>query len=289
VFDVITITTVPHKQQQQQQQQQQFGIADGWWSSEELAVAAAGEVSGHTTTQQAGDTSTTTTGHSSSGSSSTTAAAEGLLRGPGSGFQDPRLESAISRWVLEAPDWFTVRTLYLRWQGRLNVVNLAVMFHQLARLTNHQHRVMQPEERQAFELFCGQLTRQVQQRAATLDGRTAVGLLQSAALLVRHQAHPRHQASLVTLSKGLQEAVVEYSAPFLPTLDTKQLGSLVWSLGVLRSAPGDAWCHQLFEELQQRLPRMTGDNLAVVLYGLSGLQVGWDYMPLPDSPAAALP
>lgn len=37
-----------------------------------------------------------------------------MQQGPAANFRDPRFEMAISRWIKEAPDWFKVRTVSIR-------------------------------------------------------------------------------------------------------------------------------------------------------------------------------
>jgi hypothetical protein len=87
------------------------------------------------------------------------------------------------RAICAAPDWFVVRRVFERWQGRLNPMQLAAMLCRLAELraTTHAHTLR--SERTALRRFTAALLLEARGVLPSADAGTAAAMLRGMAQL----------------------------------------------------------------------------------------------------------
>jgi hypothetical protein len=189
-----------------------------------------------------------------------------LLRSPGAGFSDARLEKGLSRWIRDAPDWFAVRALYDRWSGRMNIVNLSLAVARLGDLTSYNHAQMMKQEASAFKAFFAQLLLSVKKKIPAVDAKTGVLLLHALAVL--------HQNTLVRPDEQLIQAALQYMRPYTSALQPKEVCSLLWSLQKLQAGQGAGrFLEGLFRVSEPLLGQADTDGVAVMLYSAGKLRV----------------
>ncbi len=98
-------------------------------------------------------------------------------------FRDAPFECAVTRAVGAAPDWFVVRRLFERWQGRLNPVQLAAMLCRLAELSGAAGRHLLRSEAGALRRFVGALLLEARGALPAADAATGAAMLRGLALL----------------------------------------------------------------------------------------------------------
>jgi len=102
---------------------------------------------------------------------------------PAFNFRDAVFECAITRSVKLAPDWFVIRRLFERWQGRLNPIQLAAMVSRLSELAATTHRHMLRSEAAAVRRFMAALLLEARGVLPSADAATCAAMLRGVAQL----------------------------------------------------------------------------------------------------------
>jgi hypothetical protein len=122
---------------------------------------------------------------------------------PSFNLRDRGFECSVTREAGAAPDWFVLRRVFERWQGRLNAIQLAAMVCRLGELSASTHARMLRSELGAFRRFVGALLLEGRGALPAADAGTVAATLAGLAQLrasgkVRgeaERARKRHAAS----------------------------------------------------------------------------------------------
>ncbi|KAF8066331.1 TBC2 [Scenedesmus sp. PABB004] len=188
-----------------------------------------------------------------------------VQRGPAANFRDPGFERALSRWIKEAPDWFKVRSVFERYAWRLNVVSLACCLARLAQLLEpFAGRRLLRKENAALQAFLGEVLAATAALLPSVDGATGAALLTSVARL--------QAAGKLERAGEFVDSLLLHMQHQLAGLSPRHLAGTLWALGRLQHRPSDAWLAALYADTQPTLAALRGDEVAVLLRGLSAVR-----------------